>query len=236
MLAGAEVAHTTGVDISVIGAAVELYRARHYPGVVAACGDALDYEPGCVELRVLRAKALLRLRRDVEAQLDLREVIRLDPKCGLAYRLLGELAARRDEHESARIFLREALRLDPTDRETVDWLAVVDGMVRPTAAAEKLPAIAAAVGASNPARGSTPLISRELGAGPLGRRVASEGPDFGRYLIQIGLLTPDRLKAAQAYQRSMNVKLSTAVIALGLASQLKVEWASLAFHGGARAA
>jgi hypothetical protein len=56
-------------------------------------------------------------------------------------------------------------------------------------------------------------------------------------LIQIGLLTPDRLKAAQAYQRSMNVKLSTAVVALGLASPLKVEWAALAFSGNdARAA
>lgn len=215
------------MDATVIGAAVELYAARHYPGVVAVCGDALDQEPGCLELRVLRAKALLRLRRDVEAQADLREVIRLAPKCGLAYRLLGELAARRDEHESARIFLREALRLDPHDREAIDWLAVVDNMVRPTAAAEKLPAIAAAVGASIPRRavGSQPSI-----ASPPRPRTA-EGPEFGRYLIQIGLLTPDRLKAAQAYQRSMNVKLSTAVVALGLASPLKVEWAALAWSG-----
>lgn len=239
LVAGLSLAVTTGVDVSVIGAAVELYAARHYPGVVAVCADALDEEPGCVELRVLRAKALLRLRRDVEAQHDLREVIRIDPKCGLAYRLLGELAARRDEHESARIFLREALRLDPHDRETNDWLAVVDAMVRPTAAADKLPAIAAAVGASFPrgrVAGSQPVIARDApGAGPLVRR--AEGAGFGRYLIQIGLLTPDRLKAAVAYQRSMNVRLSTAVIALGLASQLKVEWASLAYHGAdARAA
>jgi len=215
------------VDASVIGAAVELYAARHYPSVVAVCADALDGEPTCVELRLLRAKALLRLRRDVEAQGDLREVIRLAPKCGLAYRLLGELAARRDEHESARIFLREALRLDPHDREASDWLVVVDNMVRPTAAAEKLPAIAAAVGASIPKRvralGSQPSIARP--------RDPIEGPEFGRYLIQIGLLTPDRLKAAVAYQRSMKVKLSTAVIALGLASPLKVEWAALAFNG-----
>lgn len=218
------------MDASVIAAAVELYAARHYPSVVAVCGDALDGETGCIELRLLRAKALLRLRRDVEAQVDLREVIRLAPKCGLAYRLLGELAARRDEHESARIFLREALRLDPHDREAHDWLAVVDSMVRPTAAADKHPAIAAAVGASIPrrvrAQGSQPAIS-----GTLPRREPIEGPEFGDYLIQIGLLTPDRLKAAVAYGRSMKVKLSTAVIALGLASQLKVEWASLAFHG-----
>jgi tetratricopeptide (TPR) repeat protein len=226
---GLRLARIAGVDASVIAAAVELYRARHFPGVVAACGDALDQEPGCIELRLLRAKALLRLRRDVEAQLDLRDVIQREPKCAPAYRLLGELAARRDEHESARIFLREALRLDPHDREAVDWRAVVHSMVRPTAAAEKIPATAAAVGASvrdqTWARGSAPRIDR------------GEGPEFGRYLIRIGILTPDRLKAAQAYQRSMKVKLSTAVIALGLASPLKVEWASLSFHAsGERAA
>jgi hypothetical protein len=33
------------VDVSVIGAVAELYAARHYPGVVAVCGDALDYAP-----------------------------------------------------------------------------------------------------------------------------------------------------------------------------------------------
>lgn len=226
------------MDASVIAAAVELYRARHYPGVVAACGDALEEEPGCIELRLLRAKALLRLRLDVEAQLDLREVIQKEPKCAPAYRLLGELAARRDEHESARIFLREALRLDPHDREATDWLAVVASMVRPTAAADKIPATAAAVGASDRdrtrARGSVPRMDAP-GPAPLARpRV--EGPEFGRYLIQIGILTPDRLKAAQAYQRSMKVKLSTAVIALGLASPLKVEWASLSFHASAERA
>lgn len=207
-----------------IGAAVELHRAGHYPSVVAVCTDALEHAP-CVELRLLRAKALLRLRRDVAAQADLRDVIQEAPTCGPAYRLLGELAARRDEHESARIFLCEALRLDPDDREASDWLAVVERLARPTAAANKLPAIAAAVGASIPrARGSAPGLGRE--AGP--RR--ADPPGFGRYLIAIGLLTPDRLKAAEAYQRSMRVPLSTAVVALGLASQLKIEWAALSFQ------
>jgi hypothetical protein len=144
----------------------------------------------------------------------------------VAYRLLGELAARRDEHESARIFLRESLRLDPHDRDADDWLAVVDGMVRPTAAANKLPAIAAAVGASTRARGAQSRLARDQPTAPL-----PEGAGFGRFLLQIGLLTPDRLKAAEAYQRSMRVKLSTAVIALGLASQQKLAWAALTYRG-----
>ena len=72
---------------------------------------------------LLRARAHIALRRDLDAQADLRDIIRLDPQCGIAYRLLGELAARRDENESAAIFFREALRLDPGDREASEWLA-----------------------------------------------------------------------------------------------------------------
>jgi hypothetical protein len=115
-------------------------------------------------------------------------------------------------------------------------------MIRPAAAPDKLPATGAAVGASSTsrkplARGSEPTIpkpraaAQDRPAGVVSRTRVPEGPGFGQYLIEIGLLTPDRLKAAEAYQRSMNVKLSTAVVALGLASPLKVEWASLAYHG-----
>src|SRR5439155_25904631 len=117
--------------------------ARHYPGVVALISDALDAEPECVPLLVIRARAHIALRRDLDAQADLRDIIRLDPQCGIAYRLLGELAARRDENESACIFFRDALRLDTGDREAEDWLAIVEITSRPAAAAQKLPAPAA---------------------------------------------------------------------------------------------
>lgn len=127
-------------------AALELFRSRNFPCVVAVTTDALELEPDHVPLRLLRARAALALRRDLEAQADLGHVLRLDARCGTAYRLLGELATRKDELASATIFLREAQRLDPDDRETTEWLALVDDMVRPTAVAEKLPAAAAAVG------------------------------------------------------------------------------------------
>ncbi|MCE9573564.1 MAG: hypothetical protein K8W52_10445 [Deltaproteobacteria bacterium] len=127
-------------------AALELFRSRNYSCVVAVTTDAIDVEPDHVPLRLLRARAALALRRDLEAQADLGHVLRTDPRCGTAYRLLGELAARKDELASATIFLREAQRLDPDDRETLEWLALVDDMARPTAAPEKLPAAGAAVG------------------------------------------------------------------------------------------
>src|SRR5262245_39243368 len=126
--------------------ASELFEARHFPGVVALATDALENDPEHLEIRLLRARAYIALRRELDAQSDLRELIRLDPQSGIAYRLIGELAARRDENESAAIFFREAIRLDPDDREAAEWLQIVECTARPAAVANKLPAPAAAAG------------------------------------------------------------------------------------------
>lgn len=327
------------VDRGVIATADELFEARHYPGVVALVSDALDEEPECVQLLVIRARAHIALRRDLDAQADLRDIIRLDPQCGIAYRLLGELAARRDENESAAIFFREALRLDPGDREASDWLQIVGAQARPAAVAQKLPAPAAAAGLlssgrgrlprartagdgggqprslSSPARserpGSQPRFAKgthapdegpthRMGsedglrpkraesvpaislatipslarspariaradseatfarraqtadiargsepdvqapaapvrtltgrppARPMARGTTPELPGFGEYLVETGILTRERLRAAQAYQRSMKVQLGTAIVTLGLASPQRIEWAAVA--------
>ena len=55
-----------------------------------------------------------------------------------------------------------------------------------------------------------------------------ELPGFGDYLVSSGILTRERLRAAQAYQRSMKVQLSTAIVTLGLATPQRIEWASVA--------
>ncbi|HEX5062787.1 MAG TPA: hypothetical protein VFV99_25615 [Kofleriaceae bacterium] len=250
--------------------------------------DALDAAPDCVPLLLLRARAHIALRRDLDAQTDLREIIRRDPQCSVAYRLLGELAARRDENESAAIFFREALRLDPDDREAGDWLQIVEASVRPAAVANKLPAPATAAGRfpragsaprfakgtrppaedcvtkpfvgtrrapSQPpvpqpvrvATGSSPTLQplvddaaefkqTKPGAQPLRRPFSQapqrnsvpELPGFGDYLVSTGILTRERLRAAQAYQRSMKVQLSTAIVTLGLATPQRIEWAAVA--------
>lgn len=302
--AGPCLAVTQGVDRGVIATASELFEARHYPGVVAMCSDALEDEPECLPLLLIRARALIGLRRDLDAQADLRDIIRLDPRCSLAYRLLGELAARRDENESAAIFFREALRLDPDDREAHDWLLIVDASLRPAAGTAKLPAHAAAAGrfsstsrrepSGKPrlARGTQPpgnspderpttplargrdrrgdawqtplarpavrpvlqpqpeaaapvstltgrpasqLPAKEaprLAPPPASRSTARgptpELPGFGEYLVANGILTRERLRAAQAYQRSMKVQLSTAIVTLGLATPQRIEWAAVA--------
>lgn len=361
--------------------------------------DALESEPECVELLVIRARAHIKLRRDLDAQADLRDIIRIAPTCGVAYRLLGELAARRDENESAAIFFREALRLDPADQEAAEWLLIVETTVRPAAVARKLPAPAAAAGrfpitrapvsrpntatganarsVVSPARGVAPgaqprfargtpdpydrtpdmrdevptmargsarrgdilwttpapelvrdrtedlgdldpaivvdpegktvpapnlILQRQYNfaegstpaspsfddrgsvpalppppSAPMGpmnagaypvydpslhecrgastsgvpifapepmpaptpprrmsdARPATRGPipelpGFGDYLVDTGILTRERLRAAQAYQRSMKVQLSTAIVTLGLATPQRIEWAAVA--------
>ena len=262
--------------------AKELFEARHYPTVVALASDALEDQPEHVPLLLLRARAHIALRRDLDAQADLRDIIRIDPQNGIAYRLLGELAARRDENQSAAIFFREALRLDPDDSEAADWLAIVGNTIRPAAAAQKLPAPAAAAGRfpragrslSEPVRtargtrppsdceerptsrygterptapfakptrlavGSEPAIPvpepvrTVTGVAPPRRAVSRpsvpELAGFGDYLVEQGILTRERLRAAQAYQRSMKVQLSTAIVTLGLATPQRIEWAAVA--------
>ena len=283
------------MDGAVIATAEELFGARHFPSVVAICTDALEGEPECVELLVIRARAHIALRRDLDAQADLRDLIRLDPQCGLAYRLLGELAARRDENESASIFFREALRLDPDDLAARDWLQIVEASLRPAAAARKLPAPAAAAGrvpharfargthspenderptkpfargserhvSATPGRQPTavipptplplppppnfagkepapivtltgrpapqpPAAPSKIPSRPIARAAIPELPGFGDYLVSTGILSRERLRAAQAYQRSMKVQLSTAIVTLGLATPQRIEWASVA--------
>jgi hypothetical protein len=282
------------VDRGVIATASELFEARHYPSVLAVCADALDAEPECLPLLLLRARAHIALRRDVDAQADLRDVIRLDAECSLAFRLLGELAARRDENESAAVFFRETLRLDPGDRSAHDWLQIVDATARTTRAAARQPAaeqVRFARGTQTPgqpplerptqpfvrsldraalaprpatattppmgtattppagtatsamADGSSAVESKTLHGRPAlqppaqaapritrttSRPVTPELPGFGEYLVTSGILSRERLRAAQAYQRSMKVQLATAIVTLGLASPQRMAWAAVA--------
>jgi len=231
------------VDRGVIAVATELFEARHFPGVVALCTAALEAEPGSVPCLVLRARARIALRRDLDAQADLRDIIRIDPRCATAYQLLGVLAARRDEHESAAIFFREALRIDPSDVEAHDWLQIVLGALRVASPATPC-AREALADAARPttrfARGthapaldarSTSRSSRADARAPARapkRAPLTELPGFGDYLVTNGILSRDRVRAASAYQRSMNVPLSTAIVALGLASPQRIEWAVVA--------
>ena len=62
---------------------------------------------------------------------------------------------------------------------------------------------------------------------PFVRVPPPELPGFGDFLVSEGILSRDRLRAAQAYQRSMKVQLATAIVTLGLASPQRIEYASV---------
>lgn len=182
-------AFSTGVSADgVIEAARELLGARNFPSVVAVATGVLENDPSDIAMRLLRAEALVALRRDDEAQSDLRECLRRQVRCARAYHLLGALCFRRDELDSAAVFLREAIRLDPDDGDARDLLSLISGIdVRPTAVVEKLPAATAAVGpfSSNGSGGRAGAAAAE----PTIPRAAAGAPSRPRRLAR-GTVAP----------------------------------------------
>ncbi len=223
-----------------VRAATELCRCQSFSGAAAFCASSLETNPDNIALRLLYAQALLALRQDTEAQKQLQQCLRAKPRCAQAYRMLGELALRRDELKSAEIFFREALRLEPADKNTELLLDVVLGMLRPTAVVKKLPADSTAVGCPFP---PPPAGRKDFPAGtqsdarvplpplPRPRQPVPARRRLGEYLVEIGIITPAELAAALSYHRSTRVQLGGAVVALGYVSHPKLEWAAQAFHG-----
>src|SRR5262245_27034292 len=115
---------------------------------------------GYLVLLLARARANLELGHDVDAQIDLREVIRLDPGCAIAFQLLGEIALPRDQHTAAATFFRTALRLDP-NRDAVRLF-------------EREPVFP---------RGSQPALPEAAGRGRLARGTRPPVMRFGRYAV-----------------------------------------------------
>lgn len=212
---------------AVLRAALELFQCRNYSGVVAVCADAVESDPDNIELRLLLARALLALRRDVEAQQELSRCLQDNPRCPDAYLLLGELAMRRDELKSAEIFFRETMRLDPSNRDASELLDIILAMHQPTGAVEKLPAATVPVGCPS----HDPQPRRRGPRFAYGTCDDERVARFGEFLVEIGALSEVQLRAALAYQRTAGIRIGTAASALGFVSEPKVEWAAHAFHG-----
>jgi tetratricopeptide (TPR) repeat protein len=224
-----------------------LLAARDFQGCAQCCAEALELEPANLDLRLLRARALMALGRESEATKELGRVLRWHPESSEGYLLLGQLAARRRKLCAAGTFLGHAVRLAPEDRRAHDLLELVQRSIQPTVAVEKLPAATATVGclldghtteATAPAQ---PRVKR-LAAGSQAELPPREEPApaglaqrFGRYLVAIGALTPRQLRAALDYQRHTGIRLGAAAVALGFLSEPSVEWAAHDFHAARRA-
>ena len=59
---------------------------------------------------------------------------------------------------------------------------------------------------------------------------APVGGRFGGYLVDIGVLSKQQLSRSLAHHRRHQMRLGDAVVALGLMSQQKLDWAALGFH------
>jgi hypothetical protein len=145
-----------------LATAREMVRARDLEAAVTTCRAALGRSPLDADARLLLAEALLGLGRDAEAKGEVALALRQRPRCPIAYRLLAELALRRDERRAAEVFLRESLREAPGDPTTLAMIAALGAQAKqPAAAAAKLPAASAAAGPI-PARLPAPSASRSL--------------------------------------------------------------------------
>lgn len=208
--------------------AAELFRTRQYRAAAAVCLELLARDPDDLELRILRARALMALRSDEEAKRELSRAIRLDRRSGEAHRLLGELAIRCGKMDAAATLLRQAVRCAPNDTMAASLLELLScsSSIQPTAAADKLPAAAAAVGCSAPARPRLAIGSHSDDT----QNTAPVRARFGRYLVDIGALTPLQLRAALDYHRRAGCRVGAAAVALGFMSEPRVEWAAHDFH------
>jgi tetratricopeptide (TPR) repeat protein len=226
-----------------------LLREGRYREVVERCAPVLDANPTYVPLRLLVAQSLVALRRDLEAETQLRYCIELDPDCGPAYRYLGELEIRRGRPKSAARMLEQACRLCPGDREARDLLLVVerqlrratDTPVRVPAARPTGPVLARGTDAPPPRRRRPPTarLDPEAGRRKLARgtetpdrpqRHATLRDDFGDYLADAGLLSRAQVRAALIYRRTRGGDLGGAAIALGFVSEPKLRWALQAYR------
>lgn len=234
-----------------LAAATEIFRQRNFSQAVAACREALAHSPEEVDLRLLLARSLMALRRDAEAQVEVATCLRLRPRCGEAYQLLGELAFRRDELNAAEIFFREALRLNQDDVHARVLLDIISSLkTRPAAAAAKLPAASAAAGhlSASPkqvgkkkkrmALGSDPGVASERAAlrdrGAPAEKVALEAAGreggFGEYLVHMGVLTRAQLFAVLHRHYHEKLRLGDAVVKLGFARPEVVEQYAREYH------
>lgn len=225
--------------------AERLFQSRQYGSAASICAQALELDPDNLELRILRARALMALRRDEEAKRELSRALRWHPASGEAYRLLGELAIRRGKLKAASTFLRQAVRFSDENACARGLLDLIECSSQPTVAVEKLPAATATVGCPfsvpRPDLGLGSATTATEPARPRARRIAVGSQDegtaelklgerFGRYLVDIGALTPLQLRAALDYHRRAGVRLGAAAVALGFLSEPSVEWAAHDYH------
>ena len=77
--AGKPLALKGDVHASSVMEAERLFQSRQYGSAASICAEALELEPDNLDLRILRARALMALRRDEEAKREMSRALRWHP-------------------------------------------------------------------------------------------------------------------------------------------------------------
>jgi tetratricopeptide (TPR) repeat protein len=217
--------------------AESLVKGRRYEEALALCRRELTNRPSALEVRLVFGRALMALHRDDEAETEMNEVIRRSPRCAEGYRVLGELAFRRDQHERAAEFLGEAVRLAPNDAASMVLLDIVREVgarqtvpETPAAAAAKLPAAAAAARRSS-SKKSRKAVPEEIEEPKTSALRREDGPSvvvrlrggLGEFLVRRGVLSRERLFLALGDHYQNGGRIGDAVVRLGFAARKTVE-------------
>ena len=218
--------------------AESLVKGRRYEEALALCRRELAKRPSALEVRLVFGRALMALHRDDEAETEMNEVIRRSPRCAEGYRVLGELAFRRDQHERAAEFLGEAVRLAPTDAASMVLLDIVREvgarqtvLETPAAAAAKLPAAAAAARRSSSSKKSRKAVPEEIEEPKTSALRREDGPSvvvrlrggLGEFLVRRGVLSREHLFLALGDHYQNGGRIGDAVVRLGFAARKTVE-------------
>ena len=198
-----------------------LFKAGEYERTVEFSQRALKLSPGDIDTRLFYSRALMALRKDVLAQKELRQCIRILPHSGLAYRLLGELSLRKNEYESAKMFLKQAISINHQDHEAKQMLSIVSS-IKGTPS-EELREKATRLHTTSPPSDISPMPENKLPPPSVKR-------GFGNYLHKVGMLNDKQLEDIIHYHKLHSIRIGQAAVTLGYVSAPKIEWAALAYH------
>ena len=122
--------------------AEEYRRLGQFKDAVSVSRAGLQIHPAYVSARVTLGRALLALKRDEEAEIELERVLDMAPENLAAIRGLAELYQRRGDAEQALAQYEKALALVPGDPDLLRLVRKMSPVVEPAKSSAVPPAVA----------------------------------------------------------------------------------------------
>lgn len=123
---GRRIAAPLAAVVAAMLCALTLVQVRVWKDSITLWTDAVRKVPDSSWARANLGSTLMRLGRDADAEVELRQAVALEPSDARPRSLLGFALLRQGRLGEARAALEEALRLDPDDTDTLNRLGVVE--------------------------------------------------------------------------------------------------------------